>query len=336
MQLIIIIILLLLVVVSASLERFYSQTSVNDLKRKRRGGDARASLVYEVVRNITLARYYLNFLTLVSFALLAAYLSQKLSLINATLAILLVIGVWYFARIKNKYVSSLAIKIAPKFAYFIVLTRPYVLTIKKSLSWIMPKASEADGVAYDKTEIIELLNNQKTVKNKQLDNFEIDLAVHALTFGDKKVKEHMTPRKVVRFVRSDEPVSTVLMSELHDSGFSRFPVYMEDKDNIVGTLFLKDLVERRMTGKVFSAMSNEYYEIQENDSLEDALKQFIKTQHHIFIVKNQFSEVVGVITIEDVIEQMIGRKIIDESDAYDDMREHAEEDPGKDQPTVLD
>ena len=324
MQYLIILFLLGLMLISVALERYYTSVPSAELRRQKRKGDPRASLVYEVVRNIGLAKFYLNVLALISFAVLAVYVSQRFSLITSVIFIILIVIILRYINGKNKYIKLIGIKLAPHFAWFIVFTRPYAAWVRVIFSWLQINTASGSGI-YEKDDLLEILENQKSDKNNRINQEDLDLVIYSLTFTDKQVKDCMTPRSVVRFVRSDEPVSTVLMGELHDSGFSRFPVYMDDKDNIVGTLFLKDLVERRMTGKVFSAMSDEFYTIQEDENLEETLKQFLKTQHHLYVVKNKFGEVVGIITIEDVIEQIMGRKIVDEFDKHEDMREYAEE-----------
>jgi CBS domain containing-hemolysin-like protein len=86
---------------------------------------------------------------------------------------------------------------------------------------------------------------------------------------------------------------------------------------------LHDLVITKENKKVKDVMRREVYYVHEEQTLDHALKAFIKTKHHLFIVINSFEEFVGIITIEDILEQIIGKKIIDEFDKYDDLREVA-------------
>jgi CBS domain containing-hemolysin-like protein len=60
--------------------------------------------------------------------------------------------------------------------------------------------------------------------------------------------------------------------------------------------------------------------VHEDFTLYQALQAFLKTKHHLFLVVNSFEELVGILTIEDVLEQMIGKPIVDEFDRYDDLR----------------
>jgi CBS domain containing-hemolysin-like protein len=130
----------------------------------------------------------------------------------------------------------------------------------------------------------------------------------------------MVPRREVRTVSAEEAISPVVIRELHDSGYSRFPVHGEKSEQFIGTLYLKDLINLKATGKVKDVMEHAVYYVHEEYPLEQALHAFLKTKHHLFIVVNKFEEYVGIITIEDILEQILGCKIIDEFDAYDDLR----------------
>jgi magnesium and cobalt transporter len=135
------------------------------------------------------------------------------------------------------------------------------------------------------------------------------------------VSDVMVPRRGVKLVKASDAVGPIIMDELHDSGHSRFPVYEgDDEDHIVGTLFLRDLVHARKGGAISGLMDGKVYYVHEDYTLEQALHAFLKTKRHLFIVINNFEEFVGIITIEDILEQVIGHKIIDEFDQYEDMR----------------
>ena len=74
-------------------------------------------------------------------------------------------------------------------------------------------------------------------------------------------------------------------------------------------------------------MERKVYCINQNQKLEKALSAFIKTRHHLFIVVNDYRETAGVVTIEDVIEALLGRKIVDEDDVVVDLRAFAAKNP---------
>ena len=102
-----------------------------------------------------------------------------------------------------------------------------------------------------------------------------------------------------------------------------------DIDHIIGVLYIRDLltlVDKR-SHRAETVMEQKVYCINQNQKLEKALSAFIKTHHHLFIVVNDYRETAGVVTIEDVIEALLGRKIVDEDDVIVDLRAFAAKNP---------
>jgi CBS domain containing-hemolysin-like protein len=183
---------------------------------------------------------------------------------------------------------------------------------------------------YEKKDLLELLDKQ----NKQMDNriAEADLRIAggAISFGDKTVSSVMTPRRQMKFVGADETVGPMLMDELHKTGHSRFPVTKDSTKSaspqIVATLYLKDIIGYQGGGKVKDHARKDVYYISEDANLRQALDEFLKTHHHLLIVVNNFEEIAGGLSIEDVFEQIIGKPINDEFDSYDSLRAVAAKD----------
>jgi CBS domain containing-hemolysin-like protein len=177
---------------------------------------------------------------------------------------------------------------------------------------------------YEKKDLLEILTRQ----NKQVDNrippADLKIAANAIEFGDKTVGSVMTPRRQIKLVKIDDAIGPMLMDELHKSGFSRFPVVKDSTKSaapeVVGTLYLNNLVGYEGGGKVRDLMRKEVYYINEDSSLRQALNAFLKTHHHLLVVVNSFEEMAGVLSLEDVLEKILGRQITDEFDSYDDLR----------------
>jgi len=148
---------------------------------------------------------------------------------------------------------------------------------------------------------------------------EVLIATSALTFGDENIGKVMTPIGVVKTVNEKDVLTPVMLDDLHDSGFSRFPV-KGNGDAYVGTLYFKDAVNMETSHTVKNIMRKDVFYVNESALLDQALKAFLKTQHHLFMVVNEYEDVVGVISIEDILERIIGKRIVDEFDKYDDLR----------------
>jgi CBS domain containing-hemolysin-like protein len=174
---------------------------------------------------------------------------------------------------------------------------------------------------YEREDLLELLDRQQQQPDSRFAPEEIDLVTHVLEFGEKMVGTCMTPRRDVRLVSESEEVSPIVIRELHETGHTRFPVYQGKEDNIVGTLYLKDLISlKRTTGTIQNIMEPATYYVHEEYPLEQALHAFLTTKHHLFVVVNSFEEFVGIITIEDILEQILGCKIVDEFDQYENKQ----------------
>lgn len=150
---------------------------------------------------------------------------------------------------------------------------------------------------------------------------EKHLLVHALDFPDKPVKSVMIPKSKVHSIDKKELLGPLVLDDLHKTGHSRLPVINRDINHVVGVLHVQDLLtlDTKRSITVEKAMEAKVYYINKEQSLEHALAAFLKTRHHLFIVINEIRETVGIVTLEDVIEALIGRKIIDEFDTHEDL-----------------
>jgi CBS domain containing-hemolysin-like protein len=175
----------------------------------------------------------------------------------------------------------------------------------------------AAATFYSKDELQQEVERDTQV----LDRDEKLLIRQALVYQDMLVRDIMTPRSVVVTVETGETFGPLLLDRLHKSGHSRLPVIDGDLDHVRGVLYMHDLVllDPKMK-KVDDVMNRKVYYVHQNRSLDHVLQAFLRTKHHLFMVVNEFEEVMGVVSIEDVLETIIGRKIVDEFDQYEDLR----------------
>ncbi len=173
-----------------------------------------------------------------------------------------------------------------------------------------------------KEEFQELIERSGTA----LTDIERKVIVNALEFNDKPVSLIMTPKSVIDFIKKGEFLGPLVLDELHALGHSRLPVIDEDLDHIVGILYLRDLLslDNKRSATAGKAMDTHVYYIREDQTLEHALAAFLKNRHHMLIVINKQRETVGLLTIEDTIEALLGRQIVDEDDNHSDLRSVAE------------
>lgn len=305
-----------------SLQRGYHSVPAKELRKRARQGDEIAMGLYRAVGYGHSLRSVLWLLVILSSSLFFVSVATSSPLWVAFLSSAIIIWfgfVWLPVRRTNTISARLAHLTAPAFAWL--------------LSYLHPLLDRAAGFAqrhrpvtvhtglYDKSDLVDLLERQQIQIDNRITKEELDIAYNALTAGDKLVRDIMIPRRIVKMINAEEPIGPVLMTEVHDSGHSRYPVYDGKKDNIVGTIYLRDLMKAKEGGAVRDVMRPaDVCYIHEEQSLIEALQAILKTRRHLFIVVNSFEEYVGVITIEDVLENIIGRPIVDEFDQYEDLR----------------
>lgn len=178
-------------------------------------------------------------------------------------------------------------------------------------------------VVLTRSELIHMIGSVQ-VSDTDLSGEELRIVKHALNFGEKQVHDIMTPRSVMFSVREDDVLGPLLLDELHKTGHSRFPVFNPANTEAVGMLYVKDLLDVKSHTRVAEVMHTPIHYVNEDRELDHVLQAFIRTKQHLFLVVNSFAEITGLITIEDIIEQVLGKPIIDEFDKYDSMRDVAE------------
>ena len=155
-------------------------------------------------------------------------------------------------------------------------------------------------------------------KQEQPDEFEQELLESVDEFGETIVREVMVPRIDMATVLADVPLSIALETFL-SSGYSRLPIIGKNVDDIVGVLYLKDVA--RILSKdpasletiTVSAKSRKPTFVPESTPVDDLLRQMQKSATHIAIVVDEYGGVAGLVTMEDVIEEIVG----DIADEYD-------------------
>lgn len=311
-----------LAAVAWELLQTYRAVPAGELKRQARHGDPLAQLLYRAAAFGASLRVLLGGLAGLFGALALVSFTAAVGLWWAIILLVVLVGIGSFVFAPSESVNRgslwLARSVAPGIAWLLERIHPVLDAGVRVVRKRRP-ASKRTGL-YEKADLVGLLEQQKEQPGNRIALDEIDLLEHALTFGDKLVRDVLVPLRVVDMVATGDAIGPVLMDELAKSGHSRFPVYEGAKTNVVGVLYLRQLVGKRQGGTVAGVMSQKLTYVHEDFTLRQALQAFLKTKRHLFLVVNGFEELVGILTIEDVLEQVIGSPIMDEFDAYEDMR----------------
>jgi magnesium and cobalt transporter len=191
--------------------------------------------------------------------------------------------------------------------------------INSTGKWLKRLTGSFAAEPQNRQQLLEILREARTRGLLEAD--ALPMLEGVLEVSDLQVRDIMVPRAQMVFVRRDDPASRILPTVV-ESGHSRFPVMDEDRDDIVGILLAKDLL------RLVSSEARERFDIREfmrpavfvpeSKRLNILLKEFRGSRNHMAIVVDEYGGVAGLVTIEDVIEQIVG-EIDDEFDVEDDQ-----------------
>lgn len=158
------------------------------------------------------------------------------------------------------------------------------------------------------SQALDLTSNEGTSKEEQ------KILKGIVSFGNTEAKQVMRPRMDI-FALNESQSYKEIISEIIENGYSRIPVFRENIDNIIGILYVKDLLPYIEENKFeWTNLLREPYFVPENKKLDDLLNDFKGKKNHLAIVVDEYGGTSGLISLEDIIEEIVG----DISDEFDD------------------
>ena len=300
-------------------ETAYTSLNLVRMKRMAADGDARAAKVlklaerYEsLLSSILIGNNIVNILaSSLATVLFVRALGNKgvtVSTLVITVVILLV-GEVTPKNIAKEHAEAIAMKFYPVLFALTKLFTPlnWLLGCWQKLIGKVVKPAEDRG--YTEEELITIV--EEAENEGGIDAHESELIKSAIEFTDVDVEEILTPRVEIQAMElgaSDDEISDLFQ----ESGYSRLPVYQETVDNIVGILHEKDFYANRGKVPVRELMSTPTY-VMQNTKVSDLLKLLQKTKSHMAVVVDEYDGVQGIVTMEDILEELVG-EIWDEHD----------------------
>ena len=199
---------------------------------------------------------------------------------------------------------------APMLRAFTFLFAPFSSLLVKSTNIVEKRVehhTQNDITLDELSQAIELTNLGSEKDKEMLEGI--------VTFGDKEVVDIMCSRLDIVAVDVKSNFKQ-LLKIITDSGYSRLPVYSGTTDNIKGLIFSKDLIQHLDKPSTFKwqTLMRQAYFVPENKRLNDLLREFQENKMHMAIVVDEYGGTVGLVTLEDVLEEIVG----DISDEYDE------------------
>ncbi len=161
---------------------------------------------------------------------------------------------------------------------------------------------------------VDHLSQALELSNKDTTHEEQKILQGIVTFGNTDTKQVMKNRMDIFALNEDQPFKEIL-PEIIQKGYSRIPVYKDSMDNITGILYVKDLIpytDRKILD--WKTLKREAYFVPENKKLDDLLNEFKEMKMHLAIVVDEYGGTSGLISLEDIIEEIVGEI----SDEFDD------------------
>ena len=185
--------------------------------------------------------------------------------------------------------------------------------------WLKRLKQQMSGEPQDRAALLEEL--REATERGLVDADALEMLEGVLAVGELQVRDIMVPRSQMTVLERGDPPERLLPIVV-ESGHSRFPVIGEDRDQVVGILLAKDLLRyyaenRREDFDIREVIRAPVF-VPESKRLNVLLKEFRKNRHHMAIVVDEYGGVAGLVTIEDVIEQIVG-DIEDEYDVEEDQ-----------------
>jgi putative hemolysin len=210
-------------------------------------------------------------------------------------------------------------------------------TVFKPLIWLLQSSSSAilrllgleqrlgDNEAYSEAELRLLVSS--AAEQGEIEHEEQEMVYKVFDFADKEVSDVMVPRPDVVAISIELPPEEALQAVLA-SPYTRFPVYRDSLDEVVGILHVRDLIEAMYSRGIESVdiqnLLRPAYMVPETKDLAALLTEFRRTNQHLAIVLDEYGSVEGIVTLEDLLEEIVG-EIEDEFDLPDETVERIDE-----------
>lgn len=289
-----------------------------DLRRKARAGNLQAKLVLPLRRNshLTLASILLTNVAVISATSLV--LEHRFNGLVAGLMSTLLIVIFgeifpqaLFLRNSLKFTAFFA----PLLRFMIIVTYP----VSKPLQLLLDRLFGRETAhLHSRQELGMIIAEHVESKGSELDEDEAEIMRGALSLSNKRVRDIMTPLKHVYTLGPGTLIDDAKIDEIKHENWSRIPIIDDDRTECYGVLLMKDLVDidfDEQAHRVDSLPLHPTRLVGSMTALDTLFRLFIGAHSHLMPVERD-DHIVGIVTIEDLIEEIIGHEIEDESDAH--------------------
>ena len=283
------------------------------LKRQAELGNKHAAKIYPLRRrgNLLLTTLLLgNVAVNTALALVLDSIAGGLAAGFIATALIFIFG----EILPQAFVSRNALKVgaftAPLVRLIMAVLYPITYPIALFLDWLL---GHETPTVHSKRELMKIISEHEDSNASAIDEDEERIVHGALQFSLKRVQDVMTPREKVLMFPTDLILDTKTRLDISTTAYSRFPIYQEDQDTIIGVMRVKEILGRDHDKTAGEICDTNFLRVKNTDSLDTVLRLMIDGRRHLGIVFDNI-RFVGVVTLEDILEEVIQEEIIDEDD----------------------
>jgi metal transporter CNNM len=291
--------------------------SPNDLKRKAKLGDVRAKRVLPFRLNAHLSLASILLINMAAASLIPLVIDSRFNGVVAVIASTLLLVV-FSELAPQAFFTKHALAACSAFSPFLRLITILTYPISKPLQLLLDRTIglQEGQKLHSRRELGLLINDHLGESQSELDDDEVEIIKGALQLSEKQVSEIMTPIERVYWISFNAEINDKKIDEIKLGNWSRIPVFNKKLTQCYGILRMKDLVDIDFDERSYKISELKLHPVKtvgSRTALDTMFRNFIGARTHLMPVEKN-DEIVGIITIEDLIEEIIGHEIIDESD----------------------
>ncbi len=295
-------------------------------EEKKKGASSLLRIKGNMRPSITVLVIFTNIFNVAGSSLVGMITSQtlgssKIGIVSGILTFLVIV----FAEIIPKTIGDtfaipIGVKIAKPVLFATKVLKPFIWFIESITSYFPKKTRK---ITEKEIKTLSRLSYLEGVIEKD----EKEMINKVFMLNDLKAKDIMTPRTVITAIKSNKKLKEI-EDYIYTTSHSRIPIYEESLDRIIGICHRRDiltnLAQDKKEKKVNDLINSEVITISEEMKIDNLIPIFQKKRCHLAVVKDEFGGTAGIITLEDVLEQIIG-EVVDEFDKEVDLRKKAKE-----------
>lgn len=308
-------------------ETSMASASRSRIKASAERGDFRAKKTLYVLDNFDLAISTLlictNIVHIAAASIVTLAVTRKWGVSAVSISTIITTVVVFFAgemlpkSVAKKYSDTLALSCAPVLCFFIKLFAP----LSKLLTWIGQAAAKLtpgdSQISVTEDELYDIIEDM--TEEGSLDEDQGDLISSALQFGDVTVESVLTPRVDIVAININSSHAE-LLSLIKSTNHSRLPVYEGSIDNIIGVLQIRKYIKaylRLGENLDIKPMLDEVFFVHQSTNIDELLPILSKRKLNIAVVTDNYGGTLGIVTVEDILEELVG-EIWDEDDVIEE------------------